>query len=698
MVPRLCLASLALAGLTYVLALHAQDVAKSDLPDAKKVKEGLTQDEKQLAAKYQEFEQQLLRVKQRLERSTKQEDRDRAAVLDKVLEYSKERSVSVKFEEMLDLLKSKDLKTTTDIKDALKRTTDIADELRTIVAMLREDSRSRATQEKIRKLQDIIKDIEKVIAEQKAVEGLTQNNKTDKGELKNMQGKVTQKTGDVVKKIDDLDGKKNTKGDPKAAGKNGDKAAKSKGDGEQVAKNDDNAKSKGDGDSQEPKSGAKSGDGSENDKKGDSPAQAKSGDGPKSDPKSGDKGPDSAQAKSGGDKSGQGEPKAGDKSQNPAQAKAGGEKSGQGDPKSGAGKAKSGQGSPSSQAKSGKPGEGQGSPSQAKSGSPSQGQGGKGSKAQAKSGPSSQGQSQAKNDGSQSSPSQGQQQASNKQSNQNQNQAQSPPTGKKQVQDAEQKQQQAEDNIDKQKNDEAAQKQDDAVKDLEKAKKDLEALLRQLREEEIERLLANLQARCEKMLAMQQAVLAGTERVSKLIDANADKLANRDNKQDSLKLSDNEGDIVAEASKAIEILEADGSAIAFPEVFQQVREDMKHVQRRLGVTDVGQVTQVIENEIIDTLKEMIEALKKKRQDNQNSKPSQGQPPPNQDQKLLDKIAELKMIRSMQIRINGRTQTYGKMYQGEEAREPAIRRELNGLGERQERLFEITNRMAKGDNR
>src|SRR5262249_55941958 len=133
----------------------------------------------------------------------------------------------------------------------------------------------------------------------------------------------------------------------------------------------------------------------------------------------------------------------------------------------------------------------------------------------------------------------------------------------------------------------------------------------------------------------------------------------------------------------------------------------------LRVTDSGLVTQTIENDIIDTLKEMIEALKKARQDNQNQPP----PPPGgggggqpQDQKLIDQLAELKMIRSLQIRVNARTETYGKEYPGEQT--PAavtgqtaeekekiemIQRELRDLSERQLKIFEITNNIAKGKN-
>ena len=57
-----------------------------------------------------------------------------------------------------------------------------------------------------------------------------------------------------------------------------------------------------------------------------------------------------------------------------------------------------------------------------------------------------------------------------------------------------------------------------------------------------------------------------------------------------------------------------------------------------------------------------------------------------------------MIRSMQIRVNGRTITYAQRYQGEQAADQGIRQELINLSERQERIFDITNRIAKGDNK
>src|SRR5262249_31495037 len=149
-------------------------------------------------------------------------------------------------------------------------------------------------------------------------------------------------------------------------------------------------------------------------------------------------------------------------------------------------------------------------------------------------------------------------------------------------------------------------------------------------------------------------------------------------------------EIVREANKATALLQEEGSAVAFPEVFTQVRDDMQHAARRLGKADVGPVTQTIEQDIIATLKEMIEALKKAAQQSKNSRPSNNaNSNPSGKDSLIDILAELKMIRSLQIRVNSRTTAYARQYTGEQANEPDIRKELADLAQRQQKIFEIT---------
>src|SRR5688572_27612849 len=84
-------------------------------------------------------------------------------------------------------------------------------------------------------------------------------------------------------------------------------------------------------------------------------------------------------------------------------------------------------------------------------------------------------------------------------------------------------------------------------------------------------------------------------------------------------------EIVKMANVAIRLVEEEGSAVAFAEVFKQVRDDMEKVAKRLRVPDVGEVTQTIERDIIETLKEMIEALKKARKENEQKKKKPQEP-------------------------------------------------------------------------
>ncbi len=632
---RLTLIALGLIALAGVTVAQQTDEPAKKKDDSAQVRDDLANSEQQIARHFAEFEQSLLKLAQRLKRSDKREDQERAKVLEKVLDESRNASIAVQFERLVNALQGQKLTNAGEIRNLTLQSEKLADDLRKLLSMIREDPRTKQVQEDRKKLEQLIKELDRIIHQQKNVQGITQLGKTDAKELKANQGQVTERTSKLIKDLDKFINKdnkggeaKNLKGEPKDGGKGEGKKGESKDAGKEGQPK--RGESKDAGKSGEPK-----------------PGEAKKGE-----PKPGEPG----------------------KKESPSAEK----------------KEAGAKGSKSGEASKGEPKSG---------GEPKQGE--------AKSGKESKGQSEAKGNG-QPNPDQQTQQAQQKDDPKQPNQPQQPQQqadevaqGKKKIQDGNYNQKQAEDQIAKKETKKASDEQNEAIKNFEDAKKKLERLLRQMREEELERLLAQLQARCEKMLAMQMQVLAGTEGTHKAILANPDQKPKHENKQESLRLSDQEKDIVLEANKAIEMLEAEGSAVAFPEVFQQVREDMKHVQRRLEVTDVGQVTQTIERDIIETLKEMIEALKKARQElDKNASKSNNNSGPPPDQKLLDQIAELKMIRSLQLRVNARTQVYGKQYEareGEQTTDPNIRRELNNLAERQERIFDITNRIAKGDN-
>lgn len=131
-----------------------------------------------------------------------------------------------------------------------------------------------------------------------------------------------------------------------------------------------------------------------------------------------------------------------------------------------------------------------------------------------------------------------------------------------------------------------------------------------LRADKPEKPPADLAARCRKMHDLQVALTDGTKALHKAIDGTPDKKPRPEDLRAALKLADSAKAIVAEATGAIEMLEKDGSAVAFVEVVKALREDLRRVQARLEKGEVGTVTQAIEKDSLDTLKEMIRALTK----------------------------------------------------------------------------------------
>lgn len=257
-------------------------------------------------------------------------------------------------------------------------------------------------------------------------------------------------------------------------------------------------------------------------------------------------------------------------------------------------------------------------------------------------------------------------------------------------------------NIQQGRNADASNEQDMSIKRLEDARKQLEEILRQLREEERERVLAALQARIERMLQMQLLVFAGTLQIDANIARSVDKKPTRGDEQKSAELSQLEDQIAVEAGKALQLLETEGSTVAFPEIFTQLRDDTRHVSRRLGKADVGTVTQLIQKDIIGILREMVEALKKA-EDNivATGRPGPGGKPPekSKEPRLVEPISELKMVRAMQMRVNRRTSSYSDQYPGEQAKAAEIKKELGNLADRQKRIADITTHVLpeKGSN-
>jgi hypothetical protein len=214
--------------------------------------------------------------------------------------------------------------------------------------------------------------------------------------------------------------------------------------------------------------------------------------------------------------------------------------------------------------------------------------------------------------------------------------------------------------------------------------------------------LALLESRFRRMLQMQLQVYESTMRLDKIPFDRRDRLVDLE----ATKLSFQERRIVIEADKSLTLLQEEGSSVAFPESVEQMRDDMEQVVQLLGQVKIGRMTQGIEEDIIEALDEMVEALQQAQldQDQRRQQPP-GQSPPgmaDEDQPLVDQIAELKMLKALQLRINKRTTRYSRLMDNiddpaGQATDDDLISALQRLAEREARLHEITRDIVVGRN-
>ena len=253
----------------------------------------------------------------------------------------------------------------------------------------------------------------------------------------------------------------------------------------------------------------------------------------------------------------------------------------------------------------------------------------------------------------------------------------------------------AEEGIEKAKRRDARQEQEKAIEELETARAELEEILRQMREQEVERLLVQLETRLRAMLRAEKAVLAAAEKIAAEPTAGRE----RERELEAARLGREQTAIGAEAAKALTLVRDDGSAVAIPEALEQVRDDATQAAARLGRGDVGGTTRGIVQDIVSSLEEMVAALEKaQREEQQQQKGSAGgRPAEPGEQPLVDKLSELKMIGSLQMRVNTRTRRFSQVLGegAEQAEEPELLDAVRRLSDRQRKIERAAHDIVTG---
>ena len=266
---------------------------------------------------------------------------------------------------------------------------------------------------------------------------------------------------------------------------------------------------------------------------------------------------------------------------------------------------------------------------------------------------------------------------------------------RKRVQRARKRMQQAEKKLREDKRKDAIEEQQKAEEELQKAIAELERILTQLREEEIERALVDLETRLKRMYDLEKTIRDQTEKLANLTGEDKD----RQLEIQANKLSIEQMKVVMEGQRALLLLQDEGSSQAFPEALEQVNRDAQMVAKRLVAADVSSGTQGIQDEVLGALEEMLESLKqvqKKREEQKQEQQGGGQQGGGnpEDQPLVDKLAELRLIKTLQLRVNRRTDRLASESNSSndlvgEVGDPQLREQVQELSTRQQKIQDVT---------
>jgi hypothetical protein len=231
------------------------------------------------------------------------------------------------------------------------------------------------------------------------------------------------------------------------------------------------------------------------------------------------------------------------------------------------------------------------------------------------------------------------------------------------------------------KNDEAIDRQDAAILKLDATRRALETFGQQLHDEVAEAQILQLDARCRLMLCLQRELNDAAADLAQGIQDRVDKKPTAADRERARGLAQRQALISRQATRTLKLLDDDGTAVAFCEVFRELHDDMDTAGRQLHRGDVGPDMLARLRDVADTLAEMVDALRKANADG-----------PRRDDRLFDPLAELKLVRSRQMRTHQRRERLEQQTDG-----PTDRAEIKELGQRQQSLLRLVqNRFTRSD--
>jgi hypothetical protein len=561
------------------------------------------------------------------------QDPERADLLRRALGKGREDLLKEDIEKAVELLSAGDLGA------ASEKQAEVMESLQSLLKLMQSEDRRSSVEKERERLNGLLKDVKTVIAEQRSTRAATQNSPAPSSAAPGQQ-RAIEGTDKLLQEIRENDGKA-TDSEPTPE-------ENAPGEGQQKSSDTpaDSQEKQGDSSAENmPKSEQKKGDSSSNDagKSGSEPSEAEQ---KGAAGKPGDEKSKAGKSGQSGDEKQKGAGKSDDRPE-PTKDPEGKEKS------SGGGDQKSG------------------SKSDGKSGSKSPGSAGKQSGSKSK---KAGGEPAGKSSGN--SPSK---------------QQQTP--GKDELERAKEQMEEALEALKQQQRQEALKAEDQAMEELQSAVEKLEEELRQLREEEKEMILASLEARFQRMLLLETQIHEGTLALAATPQKDWLDLSYSRCRE----LAQQQTELARECTQTVTLLREDGSSVAILLAVEDIEADMQSVSGWLQESSVTELTQSVQKDILEALKQLIETTQKEMQDMKNpnrqqSTQSQGA---KKQSRLVELMAEIKVLKNMQLQVNRRTKQVDELIPNAEAsNRDSLLKQIRELSARQQKLIETTKELAK----
>ena len=272
------------------------------------------------------------------------------------------------------------------------------------------------------------------------------------------------------------------------------------------------------------------------------------------------------------------------------------------------------------------------------------------------------------------------------------NQQKSQP-GQESMQGAAESMQKASQNLDEQDPEQAERQQRDAEEQIEKALEEIEERLNQLRDETREEKLKRLEGRFREMLERQMVASAMTIEIDDK-KINLGQLQRRDQLV-ILRLATDQIEIRELGQQAYDLLLEDGTSDVFPELVQELIDNLNTAAQLLQDERSDQLTQLLQQEIESTLLDLLEALEesKEKSDQQGGGGGGG----GGDQPLLKRSAELKMLRAAQLRLNRKTRQLDSIQSSQNQNDASLEQEIEKLSNSQSKLQQMAEQIMDKEN-